>query len=100
MNADGYKIDDAPMDEDACMADRDLMGLDSALEEPMDENCGECDGDELTQEDIVLPAQSPSEDFMDEVTKKTVDGPEGEQHPDDEYINRLQSLAGVRGRGF
>lgn len=85
------------VEEDGCMADRDLMGLDSALEE-VDENCGECEGDDLTQEDILLP--SKSDDLASEVTKSSVEGEHGDQAPDDNYINRLQSLAGVRGRGF
>lgn len=102
MNADGYHITNA-VEEDGCLADRDIMGLsaDTMEEEAVDENCGACDGDDedLTQEDLLLPTKQ-GDDLTDEVTKDTVDGPEGEQEPDDQYINRLQSLAGVRGRGF
>lgn len=94
MERDGYVISDAPVAEEA-----------------VDENCGICPGDEkveeceieedLTSEDILLP-KNQGDDLAGEVTKATVTDPDTgeEKAPDDSYIARLQSLAGMRNAGM
>lgn len=94
MERDGYIITDAPVAEEA-----------------VDENCGICPGDEkvdeceieedLTSEDILLP-KNQGDDLEGEVTKATVTDPDTgeEKAPDDSYIARLQSLAGMRNAGM
>ena len=96
--------EEAEVEEDACMADRDFLTLDDQIEE----NCGMCDGDgdqtmadrveeDLTAEDVLLP-KSQGDDLVGEVTKATVLDPDSgeERAPDDAYLNRLQSLAGMK----
>lgn len=52
---------------------------------------------ELSREDILLP-KNQNDDLIDEVTPATVEDPKTGEHvtPDDGYIGRLRSLAGIR----
>lgn len=59
------------------------------------------ESEELTIEDVLLPSKNQGDDLKGEVTKASVENPDGTTgKPDDAYTSRLMTLSGMNNFGY